>query len=313
MVRASFFILTIVVSCLFSHCGHTRPEGNIKKEKEVLDKKTLDTLKDKLSGVKYAVFGLTQEQEDFFNENAESIEARILKGITSYLKDDLGMEVLLTRKEIQEAKKLGNISSCDVTLVGYGVQGVKNSSIVNGTFSFTLSMKFCDKSRYSFETKLSFNVLTDYVALVRGACKSNLPLSRKYDEKKKPTLPKGPFIISKREFEKYLDSNTSKKPIEGIYQLVSSETNSPKYKIGLYHHNDTLKVVYFEQGILNRDWIEGEIKGYLTSTKSGSDYIGQWIGVGKIKYTALLHFINNTSFEMSSSQLDGKDKYVRIK
>lgn len=313
MVRASSFILTILVSFVLSCSGCAQPEESIKKEKEVLDKKTLDTLKDKLSGVKYAVFGLTQEQEDFFNENDGSIEARILKGVSSYLKDDLGMEVLVTRKEIQEVKKLGNISSCDVTLVGYGVQDVKSSSIVDGTFSFKFSMKFCDESRYSFETKLSCNVLTDYVGLIRGACKSNFPLSREYDEKKKPTLPKGPFIISQRDFEKYLDSNTSKKPMEGIYQLISSENNSPKYKIGLYHHNDTLKVVYFEQGILNRDWIEGETKGYLTRTESEADYIGQWIGVGKIKYTASLHFLNNISFEMSSSQLDGKDKYVRIK
>jgi hypothetical protein len=199
--------------------------------------------------------------------------------------------------------------------VGYGAENVKSSSIVDGKFSFTFSVKFCDESRYSFDTKLSFNELTNYVTLIRTACKSNFPLSIEYDEKKKLTLPKGPFIISKRDFEKYLDSNKNKKPIEGIYRLTSSKNNNPKYTIGIYDHNDTLKIVYFEQEILNKNWNEGEIKGYLTSTNSQSDYIGQWIGIEKLKFTVSVHFLNNTSFEISSSQWSGrgKDKYLRIK
>jgi hypothetical protein len=273
-------------------------------------------LKEKLSGVKYAVFNLTQDQEKFLIENdTGSIEAEILNGVTSYIKDDLGIEVLVTRKQRQEIKELRSTSLCDYALVGYGVEDVKSSSIVDGKFSFKFSVKFCDGSRYSFNTELSFNELTNYVILIRTACKSNFPLSIQYDEKKKLTLPKGPFIISKRDFEKYLDSNKTKKPIEGIYQLISSENSSPKYTIGIYDHNDTLKIVYFEQEILNKNWNEGEIKGYLTSTNSQSDYIGQWIGTEKLKYTVSLHFSNNTSFEISSNELNGgiKDKYVRIK
>ncbi|HEV8506472.1 MAG TPA: hypothetical protein VGQ53_13765 [Chitinophagaceae bacterium] len=295
-----------------SHRGLTQPEGNIKREKDVLDKKTLDTLKDKLSGVKYATFNLTEAQENFFAENSESTEAQILQGITSYLKSDLGMEVLVTRAARQQLRKLSNPSACDYALVGYRVRDVK-SSFPAGKFSFTLSIKFCDESRYSFETELSFNVLTDYVDLIRKVCVSHFPISREYDEKKKSILPKGPFIISQRDFEKYLDSGKVKKPIEGIYQLSYSENGTPKYKIGIYNHNDTLKIVYFGEEILNKNWIEGEIKGYLASKKSESVYIGQWIGIGKIKYTASLHFLDDISFEMSSSQLDGKDKYVRIK
>src|SRR5580765_6128331 len=169
MVRTSSFLVTILLLCLWSHRGHTQPEENIKKDKDVLQKRILDTLKEKLSGVKYAVLSLTQDQENFFIENAESIEAEILNGVTSYIKDDLGIEVLITRKQRQEIKNMRNPSFCDYALVGYGVEDVKSSSIVDGKFSFKFSVKFCDESRYSFEAELSFNELTNYVDLVRGA------------------------------------------------------------------------------------------------------------------------------------------------
>ena len=295
-------------------CSYSQTKKDIRKENEKLHERILDTLQNKISGVKYADLGFSKAQQELIINNANSVDALILMGVRNYLKD-LGLDVLITEAQRNEAVKLTK-SQCDFVKVEYELGEFNSKFMAVGNYPFNFAFQFCDKSIYSFDTKLSVNGLTNYSYLIKSTCQYNFPLNRRYLEAKKLKIANNQIVLTNSEFLKYLDTSTYKKPIEGIYQLLSSDFSTSKYSIGIYSQNDTLKVIYFNGADFSSDWKDGELKGYLFSTLSESDYIVKWYSLEKDIIDGSISFANKNVFEFRSSTLGyekGIDKFVRVK
>jgi len=287
-------------------------KAEIKKQKE----RSIDTLKKKISGVRFADFGFSKAQEQIFINNATSPDAQLLTGIVNYLKMDLGLQVIITQEQRNESLKIAK-SRCDVVFFTYDVGQFKSSFGAIGNVPFSFSFLFCDKSKYSFNTKLHVDGLTILANKTRQTCFFEFAYKRKFDINQKILIQKNSSLISLADFTKYLDTSLHKLPIEGIYQLFSSSNNSSKYKIGICNRNDTLYIVYFDGANYSEDWTEGESKGYLTKTMSESDFFVKWFSLDKTLMEGAITFANNhNSFELKSSDIQNpieNDKYIRLK
>ena len=305
----SFFIFTFLCSIGLNTFSQS------KKEQEKEHERMLDTLEHKISGVKYADFRFSTAQENIIINNSNSGDAIILNAIVNYLKTDLGLSVIVTKEQRDESIKLAK-TQCDYVQVNYELGQFKSTFMAVGSYPFKFSFVFCDKSQYSFETRLNVNGLTNYNQLIRNTCKYNFPIKRKYSEENKLKIPSNSFIISLNDFTKYLDSEVKKKPIEGLFQMFNSNVSTSKYKLGIYSQNDSLKIVYFDGADFSEDWREGESKGYLFSTLSENDFILKYFALDKKFLDGSLTLLNNNSFEIRFTTI-GKttdlDKYVRIK
>jgi hypothetical protein len=305
---------TLVIFFSLVICFHITviPQSNaeIKKQKEV----SRDTLKKKISGVRFADLRFTKAQEQLFLSNASSPDAQLLLGIVNYLKKDLGLLVIVTQEQRIEALKNAK-SRCDLVFFDYDIGQFKSSFAAIGTIPFSFSFSFCDKSKYTFTTKLNVSGLTILSNKTRATCYSEFACTRKFDINKKMSVQKNPSLISLTDFTKYLDTSLTKLPIEGIFQLFSSSNNTSKYKLGICNMKDTLKIIYFDGADFSEDWAEGELKGYLTKTNSDSHFFAKWNNLDKSTIDAALTLINPNSFELKSSDIytPMDDKYVRLK
>jgi hypothetical protein len=307
-------LLIVLIFCLFSSIGYSQSKKEIKKEKAKQHERIVDTLQDKISGVKFVDLGLSKAQEVFFINNSNSGDALILKGVIDYLKE-IGLTVVVTQEQRDEIVKLSK-SQCDYVNVTYNIGEFVSKFGAIGNYPFNFSFKFCDNSIYSFSTKISVNGLTNYSFLIKNTCNEYFPIKRKYNIEKRLKFANNEVIISSSDFSKYLDDSTAKKNIEGIYQLFSSDANTSKYSIGIYNSKDTLKVIYFNGTDFLDDWKEGEFKGYLISTLSESDYIVKWVSINKTILDGSITFVNKNAFEFKSitwGYNKGVDKFIRIK
>ena len=307
-MKSFFILLLLVISFHITVLSQSKSE--IKKQKE----RSIDTLKNKISGVKFADLGLSKAQEQLFLNNAISPDAQLLIGIVNYLKSDLGLQVIVTQEQRTKALKFAR-SRCDLVYFNFDVGQFKSSFGAIGTIPFSFSFSFCDKSKYSFNTKLHVDGLTILNNKTRQTCLFEFSYKRKFDINQKILIQKNPSLISLTDFTKYLDTFSHKLPIEGIYQLFSSSNNTSKYKIGIYNIQDTLKVIYFDGADFSEDWVEGEIKGYLIKTNSDSHLFAKWNTFDKTIIDAAVTLINTNSFELVSNDIHTPmyDKYVRLK
>jgi len=313
MRKMKYFLLLLFYSLLSITC-YSQSKKEIRKEKVKSNERMLDTLQIKISGVKYADFGLSKAQEEIFINNSNSGDALILVGIRNYLKD-LGLDVIITEAQRSEAVKLSK-SQCDYVRVRYDIGEFKSKFGAIGNYPFSFNFEFCDNSVYSFNSNLSVNGLTNYSFLIKSTCAYYFPLKKKYDQAQKLKIEINPIVLSKSVFNNYLDTAISKKAIEGIYQLFSSDSYTSKYTIGIYFQNDTLKIVYFDGADFSEDWKEGELKGYLFSTLSENDYLVKWYSLDKVLIDGSVSFTSKNAFEFKSNTLGydkGIDKFVRIK
>ena len=286
-------------------------KSEIKKQKE----KRLDSLRQKLNGVKYADLGFSKAQEQIVLNNSSSLDAQILIGIIDYLKKDIGLTVIVTQEQRSEAIKMAK-SQCDYVKFIFDVGSFKSSLGAIGNYPFSFSFLFCDNSNYSFETKLRVSGLTIYSKAVRDLCNFEFLHKKEPDESQKLKVASNKIIISYPNFIKYLDSAKRKSDFEGVYQLFSSNVNTSNYTIGLYHYNDSLRIIYFSGADFNEDWSEGELKGNLYKTMSENDFLADCYTLDKRLVNGSVTFLNINSFELRiNNQLDnnGVDKFVRVK
>lgn len=305
------FLIMVLLPLL--SLGQSKKE--IRKEKEREHERMLDTLTQKLCGVKYADFRFSKAQENILINNSTSPDVQILMGIRSYLKNDLGLEVIITTEQRIQALKISK-SLCDYVIVNYELGDFESKFMAVGNIPFTLSFQFCDASAYPFTTKLNVNGLTNYTSLIRSTCQFQFPIARHYNESKVLKMSSNPIVLSLSDFDEYLNTSSSKNIHEGLYQLFSSSETTSNYKIGIYKNNDTLKVIYFDGADFSRDWAEGELKGFLIETKSENDFLVKWYSLEKTIGDASISFLNNNSFEIISKSIrlgKGADRYIRLK
>lgn len=296
---------------LVPQIGHSQS----KKEKKEAQEKVLDTLQQKIKGVKFADLGFTTAQENLIINNPNAIDAQILLGIRDYLKKDLGLEVVITKEQRIQAVKI-TTSQCDFVKIEYEIGTFKSKFGAVGTMPFNFSIQFCDKSKYTFEANLSVNGLTNYTTLIRNSCLYRFPLKKGYNKANRMSIPNNPIITTQISFNKYLDSANKKNEIEGLYRLFSTEENTSKYNIGIKLENDTLKIIYLNGADFSEDWKEGELKGYLIKTLSENDYLLKWYSLDKSLIDGSLTFLNLNSFEIRMNAIgysNSPDKFVRIK
>jgi hypothetical protein len=271
-------------------------------------------LKNKLSGTKYAFLNLNKAQESILLNNSISKDAEVLRGIIRYLKQ-LELEVILSSNKRHEAFKTTK-THCDFVKFSYTIGNYETLMMKDGFYPFTFSFTFCDNSTYSFNTKLSVAQYTEYAFESWANCIDKFFFDRKYNELKRLKNTVNEKVISKPDLSNYLDTSKNKKPIEGIYKLFVSDTDIPKYTIGIHSQNDTLKIVYFDGAGLSEDWKEGDLMGYLFNTLSENDYTSKWFDWDKSIIDGIITFTNKNAFDFRSTSLgysNSIDKFIRTK
>ena len=308
MPRVTLIFFLIII---FANKGQTQKKSDLKRQHE----KMIDTLKRKITGVKYVDFGFSTAQEQLIINNVNSLDAQVLIGFTNYIKSDLGLQPIITAEQRQEIFKTVG-SSCDVVRFSYEFGEFNSRLIAVGNYPFTFSFIFCDKSTYSFKTKMYVDGLTIYHKKARETCAFEFVNKNKYDIKQRIAVKKANPIITELQFNNYLDTSLHKLVFEGIYQLFSTANNTSKYKIGVFKSNDTLILIYFDGANFKDDWVDGEFKGFLTKTSSENDFFVKWISLDKSEIDATITFLNSNTFILKSSDLRNpiqEDKYVRIR
>lgn len=305
LIFTCLFLFSITVVAL------SQKKSDIKKQHE----RMIDTLKKKITGVKYVDFGFSSAQEQMILNNVSSLDAQVLIGFVNYVKMDLRLIPIVTAEQRKELSNLVT-SSCDIVRFNYEFGEFNSKLIAIGNYPLTFTFTFCDKSTYSFKTKMYVDGLTVYHKRARETCAFEFINKNKYDISQRISVKKSTQIITESQFNKYLDTSSHKLPIEGIYQLFSTANNTSKYKVGVFNSNDTLKVIYFDGANFKEDWIEGELKGYLTKTSSENDFFAKWISLDKSQIDATITFTNNNAFILKSSDIYNpiqEDKYVRVR
>lgn len=308
LLSFSFFVLLFVTSGL----SQSKKE---KKAKAPPKLTKIDSLQKKLSGIKYIDLGLSKTYEDLIVNNSNSADAQFLIGIVNYLKQDLRLEVIVSAEQRKQLVKIAK-SKCDIGFFDFEIGQFKSNFAAVGNYPFTFSFIFCDSSKYSFVDKIRVNGLSNYANSIRNTCYFNFQFIRKYNQEETLICPINDIVISKNAFYTYIDTALNKKPVEGVYRLFSSNSYTSNYTVGVFAHQDTLKIIYFEGADFSNDWREGEIKGYLTETMSPEDYLLTWYSLDKKIILGSLSFLNKNSFEVriNSPGFDnGVDKFVRIK
>lgn len=289
----------------------SQKKSDLKKQHE----RMIDTLKKKITGVKYVDFGFTNAQETMILNNVSSLDAQVLIGFVNYVKMDLGLKAIVTAEQRKELSKLAT-SACDIVRFNYDFGEFNSKLIAIGNYPLTFSFTFCDRSTYSFKTKMHVDGLTIYHKRARETCAFEFINKNKYDITQRINLQKSIPIITQNQFIKYFDSSSHKNPFEGVYQLFSSVNNTSKYKLAIFNSNDTLKVIYFEGANFKDDWQDGELKGYLMNTNSANDFFAKWISLDKTQIDASITFIDKNAFILKSSDIYNpiqEDKYIRIR
>lgn len=73
----------------------SQKKSDLKKQHE----RMIDTLKKKITGVKYVDFGFTNAQETMILNNVSSLDAQVLIGFVNYVKMDLGLKAIVTAEQ----------------------------------------------------------------------------------------------------------------------------------------------------------------------------------------------------------------------
>jgi len=275
-------------------------------------KPTNDSLISKLRGVQIIDLGYSKAQEEALIHNATSPDAQVLSGLVDYLRDDLGLQVIVTEEQREQSIKIAK-SQCDYGYVSLDIGAFNSELFAVGNYPVSLTFGFCDATHYTLKTTVPVNGLTNYRRRFYNEFKRMLYFQRRYDPSLKISVPKNKIVLNESDFIKYLQDSIPKSKYEGIFELFSSDNNTAKYRLGILNQNDTLKIIYFSGATFSDDWSEGELKGVVMKTKSENDFMGTIFGGSKNLSNVSLSFLNENSFEVRSATLKGVDKYVRVR
>jgi hypothetical protein len=273
----------------------------------------LDTLKQKLSGVRYVDLGFSRFQEERLVNNPNSLSGNLLEGFTDYANDYLRLDVIWTAHQRADARRISK-STCDYTFAEYKLGKFKSLFGAIGEYPLSLTFRFCDHSTYTLNTKVRVTGLTEnYLLKFKGAFINQLSFDRKYDAGKKLNVYKCEPVISESRFRNYLDSNAHLTEFEGMYELSVANYFTSKYTVGILNSGDSLSIIYFKGADYADDWVEGEVRGKLYKTGSENDFIADWLLIDKSVIKGSIHFIDRSSFEFNANNDQEVLKFVRVK
>lgn len=290
--------------------------------KDSEEEKVLDTLKQKLTGIKYVRLfvndDVVQSYKNIIGNAASSKDLEVVNGFVDYVREDLNKGFVMTEEQKKQANMLSS-SLCDFVNVVYEIGVFKRDLGAIGSYPLTVYFVFCDGSQYKFKKIVGVSGTTDYRKVFRNAFSSiiNLKSTKKikydYKESNRLTLKNNPIVIDYKSFNYYLDTCKTLQKSEGVYELFSTENQTPNYKLGIYNDNGILKLICLDAAEFKLDWKDGELKGILTKTKSESDYLLIYYNGSKIESKGTISFINENSFNLTTKDLKGTDRYIRIK
>ncbi len=238
---------------------------------------------------------------------------QVALGLKDYINEDLKLDFIMSDEdEDLVAPSLSSI--CDYVYISYSIGAFKKDFGVVGTYPLTLSYLFCDFSEYRYTIQVPVNGLTNYRVTFRRAFNNILDKQWKYDFGNRVSIKFNPRIIRFTDFNQYLDTCKSLNKYEGIYELINSNNAiAGNLKLGIYNDNGSLKLVYFDGATYKDDWIDGEIKGTLTKTKSEIDFLLLVYGGFKNQTRSYLTFINDNIFEYKVNNEKWSYKFIRLR
>ena len=272
----------------------------------------LDTLKQKLSGVKYVDLRFSRFQEERLVNNPNSLSGNLLEAFTDYANDYLRLEVIWTGGQRADARRLSK-SRCDYTFAEYKLGKFKSLFGAIGEYPLSLTFRFCDHSTYTLNTKVRVTGLTEnYLLKFKAAFINELSFDRSYDVGKKLHVYKSEPVISESSFKNYLDSNAHLNEFEGMYELSVPDYFTSKYTVGILNSGDSLSVIYFKGADYADDWVEGEVKAKLYKAGSEKNFIADWFLIDKSVIKGSVHFIDRNSFEFRANNDQEVVTFVRV-
>lgn len=313
--------ITVFLFLLFILIGRNSAAQNSGKSKS-FDQSQMDTLKIKLSGVKFFEILTSQEERDIMKQimgnPGESVDLQILNGIVDYANKDLELGLIYTNEQLQQSFKYAN-SICDYVFFSYSIGAFKSDFMAIGKLPIEFTFIFCDNSEYKFKKTIGVNGSTNYRLTIRNLLSNtvNKKISFKktlqYDSTSRLSIQKKSPVINYPDFISYLDSSKSLSKYEGLFELFHSENTAARLKLGIYNDKGVLKLLYFGGSHYKNDWNEGELKGILTLTKSESDLLVKLYDAFKFERNFAMKFSDSNAFDLISLETKSTDRYVRIK
>jgi hypothetical protein len=292
------------------------------KMKEAEEERILDTLKQKLSGVRFVYLFKSEDVKEIYKNiegNAKvSGDLLVVLGFKDYVETDLEKGFVMTDEQYVFASNDAK-SFCDFVIVQYSVGTFIRDFGAIGRYPLTVDFVFCDGSNYSFTRNVKVTGTSNYRNVFRYAFKSIVDREISfnkywiYTEGNRLRMKTNPIIIDYRNFSNYLDTCKTLSKYEGVFELFSSENKTSNYKLGVYNDNGILKLIFLGGANLELDWKEGELKGILSKTKSEGDFLMIYYGGAKLESKGTISFTNDNSFNFNSKDFKGTDKYIRIK
>ena len=271
-----------------------------------------DTLKQKLSGVKYVDLRFSRFQEERLVNNPNSLSGNLLEAFTDYANDYLRLEVIWTAGQRADARRISK-SSCDYAFAEYKLGKFKSLFGAIGEYPLSLTFQFCDHSTYTLNSKVRVTGLTEnYLLKFKAAFIHQLSFTRIYDAGKKLDVHTSEPVISESSFKNYLDSNAHLNEFEGMYELSVPDYFTSKYTVGILNSGDSLSVIYFKGADYADDWVEGEVMAKLYKAGSENNFIADWFLIDKSVIKGSIHFIDRSSFEFNANNDQEVLKFVRV-
>lgn len=282
----------------------------------------LDSVRQKLSGVKYVRLITTKDLVEIYKNNMStgnvSADLLVAVGFSDYVSNDLKKAFVLTDEQI-EMSYADAKSSCDFVLTEYSIGDFVSDFGAIGRLPLTVTFTFCDGSAHTFTKDVKVNGLSNYRIAFRKGFNNiiNLEFDKTnywmYNVDNRLKMPSNPLIIEHDKFMQHLDTSKLVMKNEGVFELFSSDDKTANYKVGIYNDSGTLKMIYFDGAKLKDDWKDGELKGILNNTKSDGDYILRYYNASKNEIKGFLTFVNENSFTIKLNNGKGVDKYIRIR
>lgn len=303
------FIITINPSKVIS-------QKRNKKQKSEYELK-MDTLKIKLSGVKYARLLVNDDTKDVYKQTegagVRSADYQVTVGFKEYITEDLGLGFIMTDQQEDLAVNY-TTSACDYVYVSYSIGSFIKEFGAVGKYPLEINFIFCDTKDNIFKINVPVNGTTNYRITFRSAFNRIVNKDWKYNLSNRLKIKNNAIVINFNNFSTYLDTCKTLTKYEGVYELFSSNnTIASHLKLGIYNDNGILKVIYLSGANNKDDWMEGELKGTMTKTKSDSDFLLDIYNGFKSLLKGTLTFTNDNAFELKISRQVYTDKYVRLR
>ncbi len=227
-----------------------------------------------LEGVRFVNMYVNENYLDYITSNPNSGDVQLLTGFVEFLKTDLGFpRVAITKDQLDEYGKLAE-TSCDFVEVNSSAKFVSDLGAVGRITEVIASFMFCDGTLFYIQIPdYSVSGWTKHAKRMRTEWAKRMPYGIAYNTLGRKSIARLPIIATEDSIITSLERDSTHSNLEGIYQYFNGSAIHLD-KVAVFHDANGLVLIHISgKGKYEKDWIEGELKGYLQKTSSFNDFI----------------------------------------